>query len=556
VRAGWAAFFRLVRLNGRMVSGLVRPRTGTMQRLFRSGTLPVRVLAGLFGVLGVCVAAAGSWVPSLWGDEAATVMSAERSWPSLFRMLGHIDAVHGTYYAFMHVWIDVFGASAFSVRLPSAIATGCAAAGIIVLVTRLGGRQVAVVSALAYLLIPRVTYMSGESREYALSAACAVWLTVVFVQLVSARNTRWFAWLGYALLFAASVYVFLYLALMAFAHAVILVSVTRERRILWRWLVATALGIALAGPVIFFAVAEIGQIAFLSSRVTVGFTGFFVGQWFFSESFAAAAWICVFCALAAFAIRNWRRRRTTTPMAAMVRVFSTEKSSAEKSSPEKSSPGKDGPSLAVVAVAWAAVPTGLLLTANTVHALYAARYLSFVMPAIALLIGSGICLLARRWMIVAAVGVLVALSVPTYLHQRGPYGMPGGSDWSEVAATIAQNAHRGDAIVFTEGGSPSQNPRSALYLYPSAFRGLTDATLVTPHAQSTGLWDVTEPVSHAAERLARGNGRVWLVLHRGAGTPVHPLELAGLGALGYTVARTIPENHDVVYLMTNASSSR
>lgn len=220
------------------------------------------------------------------------------------------------------------------------------------------------------------------------------------------------------------------------------------------------------------------------------------------------------------------------------------------------SPGGDAPTLAVVAVAWAAVPTGLLLTANTVHALYAGRYLSFVMPAIAVLIGSGICLLARRWVIVAAIAILAALSVPSYLHQRGPYGMPGGSDWSEVAATIAQNAHSGDAIVFTEGGSPSQNPRSAMYLYPTAFRGLNDVTLVTPHAQSTGLWDVTEPVSQAGERLAHGNGRVWLVLHRDAGTPAHPLELGGLEALGYTVVRTIPENHDVVYLMTDASLSR
>lgn len=524
-----------------MVSEVVRPRATSLQYPPLRRICSVRVLAGLFGVLGVCVVAAGTWIPSLWGDEAATIMSAERSWPSLFRMLGNIDAVHGTYYAFMHVWIDVFGASAFSVRLPSAIATGCAAAGIIVLVSRLGGRQVAVISALAYLVIPRVTYMGGESREYALSAACAVWLTVVLVRLVSARNTGWFAWFGYALLFAASVYVFLYLALMAFAHAVILVSVTRERRIVWRWLLATALGAALAIPVIVFAAAEMGQIAFLSSRVTLDFTGFFVGQWFFSESFAIAAWICILCALAAFGIRTWLRHRTATPMGGMLRV---------------PSPGGDAPALAVVAVAWAALPTGILLTANTVHALYAGRYLSFVMPAIAVLIGSGICLLARRWIIVAAIGVLAALSVPTYLHQRGPYGMPGGSDWSEVAATIAQNSHRGDAIVFTEGGSPSQNPRSAKYLYPEAFGGLNDVTLVTPYALSTGLWDVTEPVSQAGERLAHGNGRVWLVLHRGAGTPSHPRELAGLKALGYTVARTIPENHDVVYLMIDASVSR
>ena len=71
---------------------------------------------------------AGSWVPSLWGDETVSIMSAERSLPSLFSALGHIDAVHGGYYLFLHGWIGLFGASELSVRLPSAIAVGFAAA--------------------------------------------------------------------------------------------------------------------------------------------------------------------------------------------------------------------------------------------------------------------------------------------------------------------------------------------------------------------------------------------------------------------------------------------
>jgi mannosyltransferase len=223
-------------------------------------------------------------------------------------MLGHIDAVHGTYYGLMHLWIDVFGASAFSVRLPSAIATGLAAAGIVVLASRLGGRRIAVVSAAVYLVIPRVTYMGGESREYALSAACAIWLTIVLVLLISSRTKKWFAWLGYSVLLAASVYVFLYVSLMVVVHAVILLSVTRERRILRRWLASTALGIALAGPVIVFAIAQGGQLAFLANRTTVDFTSFFVDQWFFTLGFATAAWICILCALAAFGIQ-WRQHR-------------------------------------------------------------------------------------------------------------------------------------------------------------------------------------------------------------------------------------------------------
>ena len=39
--------------------------------------------------------------PSYWRDEADTVSAVARSLPQLIRMLGHVDAVHGLYYALM-----------------------------------------------------------------------------------------------------------------------------------------------------------------------------------------------------------------------------------------------------------------------------------------------------------------------------------------------------------------------------------------------------------------------------------------------------------------------
>jgi mannosyltransferase len=144
--------------------------------------------------------------------------------------------------------------------------------------------------------------------------------------------------------------------------------------------------------------------------------------------------------------------------------------------------------------------------------------------------------------------------VPIHATQRGPFSMPGGSDWAQVASFIAGHAHPGDAIVFTEGGSPSLNPRSALHLYPRAFQGLEDVTLVTPYDRTVGLWDVTEPVARAAGRLAHSDGRVWLVVHWYRSSRTQPAQLTQLKALGFSVRDHTRENNDVIYFLTRHPS--
>jgi mannosyltransferase len=70
--------------------------------------------------------------PSLWRDEAYTKDAIGRSVSQIFALLGHQDAVHGTYYLFMHVIAAAIGTSATALRFPSlcamVIATGFTAA--------------------------------------------------------------------------------------------------------------------------------------------------------------------------------------------------------------------------------------------------------------------------------------------------------------------------------------------------------------------------------------------------------------------------------------------
>ena len=156
----------------------------------------------LVGCVAAALSFAGSWVPSLWTDEAATITAARRTLPQLWRMLGTVDAVHGAYYAFAHVWVALFGSTALALRLPSAVAVGLAAGALTVLVRRLGGTPaLATGSGLVFAVLPRTTWMGVEGRSYAWTALLAVALTLTLVIAADAQGRRRTApWVAYAVL--------------------------------------------------------------------------------------------------------------------------------------------------------------------------------------------------------------------------------------------------------------------------------------------------------------------------------------------------------------------
>ena len=141
------------------------------------------------GLLAALLGSAFSWRPSYWYDEAATVFASQRRLPDLWRLLDHQDAVHGLYYLGMHFWFRLVGESEFTARLPSAIAVGVAAAGVVVLGRELANPRVGLLAGLAFAILPRVTWAAVEVRSFAATTTAAVWLTVAM--LVAVRRGRW-----------------------------------------------------------------------------------------------------------------------------------------------------------------------------------------------------------------------------------------------------------------------------------------------------------------------------------------------------------------------------
>jgi mannosyltransferase len=467
-----------------------------------------------FGVLGAVSCLLGSWIPSLWGDEAASLMSAQRPLASLVMMLQHVDAVHGTYYLGLHVWVRLVGTSPFAIRLPSAIAAGLCAAGVVILVRRLSSTATGVVAGTVCVLLPRITYAGAEARSYAFGAAIAVWLSVIFVELMLRKAPARRLWISYGALLALGIYVFLYVGLIAAAHALAMVSTRAGRSFVLRWAVTVGCAFLVATPVIGWAYAERGQIAYLEHRTEVTTQSVLVSLWFGNPLYAIIAWSVIVVRLTILLAARVRRR-------GLARIYLLE----------------------LVAASWLAVPSMLLIGTSFALSEFTARYLTFCAPAAAILIATGITRIARaalgpsrrsiRIMIVMTI-VLSAVAIPPYVAQRQPYAQ-NNSDWAKISDVVGRHATVGDAIVFDDSVRPSRRPRLALHTYPAGFTAVADVLLRVPFTRNTSWSDTTYTIAQAADRGRLTNvSRLWLVEYA-TSSRVDTWGQAQLRALGYTV---------------------
>ncbi|MDL9978313.1 glycosyltransferase family 39 protein [Microbacterium sp. ASV49] len=492
------------------------------------------LVAMLLGFVGTGVAAAGSWIPSLWADEVTSIMSAQRSIPSLMQMLGQVDAVHGLYYAGLHAWGSVFGFSPFSVRIPSAVAVGFATAAVVLLADRLGSRRVAVLAGVVCALLPRVTYMGEEARSFAFSAAIVAWLTFLLIVALGREGRAVAIWVLYGALLAVGIFVFLYVALFAVVHAIVVFTARVSRRIIARWAIATGSGLLAAAPVLVYAFREHGQVAYLGTIEQLAPDTLFSGLWFGQWTFAVIAWGTIVVAVIVEVGRMRTRRASRMPVL-------LDESGA--------------PSLVFVGLVWLLVPTLVLISMHAFVPDFTARYVSFCAPAAALLVASGVddLFAVRRWIGSAAGALVILLALPVYAAQRTPYAK-NDADYAEISAVLGAHAKTGDAVVFDESTRPSRRPRLAKYGYPAGFDDLEDVTLQTSYLDGLTLRDYAFTVQSAAI-LGRFDGvdRVWMIEYAPSPGHADTYGVRDLEAIGYHATSTrIPTHRGLITLYERA----
>lgn len=441
---------------------------------------PSVAIPAIAGALAVLITALGSWIPSLWGDEAASALSAQRSLPSFLHEVRHVDAVHAAYYAGLHVWVALFGASPFALRFPSAIATGVTVAGVIVL-ARLFARdwRLPLIAAAFTVALPRLDFAGIEARSYAWTAAFATWIIVAAVATLRRRVSPGVGWAWFAVLCGAGTALNLFVGSLIVVVGCVAAMSSPDRLVeLRRWAWSSGVALALASPAVLFSVLERKQVAFLAHRPMPAST-WLVQQWFHDPLFAVVGWALLAAAVLLILVR---------------RDVLLDRG------------------LGMVVLLWAGLPSAFLIgTIPTLHH-YTPRYLTFTGPAAALLMALAVDAVFRSWKPAGVTALLAVLcaAAPAYVAQRGP-NAENGSDWAQLGAVIAAHARPGDQVAFDAVARPSRRPASAWRLYPHDFRDVTVPQLVTPYSQRDTWSDSLMTIQDAAAQHRFTAGTVFAV---------------------------------------------
>ncbi|SEH48293.1 mannosyltransferase [Mycolicibacterium rutilum] len=442
----------------------------------------------LVAVLGAAVSLAGAGRPSFWYDEAATISASySRSLPELWQMLHDVDAVHGLYYVLMHGWFELFPPTEFWSRVPSGLAVGAAAGGVVVLGTQVSSRAVGVTAGVMCAILPRSTWAGIEARPYALTMALAVWLAVVLVW-AHRRESRW-AWLGYGVLLAVSVVLDVYLALLVFAHAVFVLVSRRRTPAFW---VTSAVALAATAPFVALVAGQAQQISWITPIGWRTFEDVAVQQYFDRDPyFAVLAGLVVVVAVATRRLAGQRE-------------------------------------VVALAVGWIVAPTTVIVAYSAVaEPLYTPRYLCFTAPAVALLLGVCIVAVSRSgWVAAAVVGVFAVLTAHNYVAvQRGPYAKY-GMDYSPVADLITASASPGDCLLVNDTVTFHPAPmRPLMAARPDAFRPLVDVSLWQRATETHAVFD-TNLIPEASVGPLQHCATVWILTQADPAAPAHETGVA------------------------------
>lgn len=461
-------------------------------------------------------------------------------------MAQNIDAAHALYNAMLHPWFAVAGISEISVRLPSLLSTMAAAAGLYLIVRRLSSPQLALAAGLVFAVLPRTTWVAMEGRSYAFTTALAVLWTYVFIRVWErASIPLLLAYAGVSTL-AIATHIFLVLMLAAHGVALLLDPAKRFSGAFWRWLLASVGGLALASPILLAALRQSSQIGSIRLSPLDLARSVLVNQWFLGGTPTVA--VSLGKVLDDGGLTAWKVASVVLAglclILMLLGVVHGRRTLLARHQPR--------PDALVIGLCWLAVPTLLAAGAALLGSpIYNPRYLAYTLPGAAIAIGYGLFALRGRGLRIAAVAVALLLIAPIYLSQRTP-NAKSGADWRQLTDFVAAHRSGTQGVYFAARDSgedtDERTSRTAAVLYPQAFAGLTDLTLVRTPTENATLYATNRTLQQAAPEFATMTG-VIAIYRRDAPeeTVREDAELFGRAGLRPAESWQGPLNRTIVY---------
>jgi mannosyltransferase len=430
--------------------------------------LPPALLAFTLSVAGI-----GS--RSMWNDEYASWYAATLSFRDLAKLLANVDAVVAPYYLVLHFWIDVFGDSETSLRMPSALAVAATAALVAVLGRRLFDTGVGLTAGLMFAGLPSVTRYGQEARPYAFAIGFATLATLLLLRAMERPTWRRWTWYGAGLVLAGLVHIVTLTVLLA--HAVFMMRAFRvsgDLRLL-RWIAGAFLAVTAALPLAAKGSTQASVIAWIKAdgEAVAGLPERILGSWQVALVVGAAA------ALATVLL--WSRHR--------------------------------GP--VVLLLSWGLFPPVFCYVTFPVLHLFLHRYLLFTVPAWALLaaaLGFSLARFTRRAASTVPLSLSGLLVVAGALAVSGPGQQAarhspviGEPDFRSGAAALAAVARPGDGIAYA---GTTRNGRRA-FDYEARRLGMLRDVLVERTSQQNGTFGAQECAD--AGVCVGDTARIWLV---------------------------------------------
>lgn len=358
----------------------------------------------------VFAAVIGFWsitVPSLWRDESVTAHFAREPFDTAWREWGEYDAVHAAHYLLVRltIWIDPVE---LGVRLPSVIGLVAATLGIGLIGRRLSGTLTGTCAAMTYALLPVSSRYAQEGRSYALVSAVAVFASLALLRLL--ERPSWRRTAAYAGFVTALGLLHLYGLLLLTAHGLYVLLSARKMwvRMVVAWVAA---GLVLAPLVLVSVGQRERQLFWITSP---GWSE--LVEW--GDLLGGTHSLGILLMMAAVA-GAWFLRRAPLPLI------------------------------------WAILPVVASFAVSQLHPMFTARYVLFVVPALALLVGAGIVGIARalgngRRPVTAAVvvvvfGAIAVLGLPTQREYRAQADR--SEDLRSLTRTLTSSARATDVLM-------------------------------------------------------------------------------------------------------------